>query len=117
MPPERTPTSVLPLKNDVLLVLLALAVEPMHGYALIQKIEDDSHGKVVPQAGAFYRQIRNMLGDGIIEECDDADSARDGKRRRTYRITPRGRSVARAEIDRLAGLVRAGRRTLAGRVR
>jgi len=117
MPPERTPTSALPLKNDVLLVLLALAAGPIHGYALMQKIEDNSDGKVVLQAGAFYRQIRNMLSDGIIEECDDPDPVQGGKRRRTYRITSRGRSVARAEVDRLAGIVRAGRRTLAGRAR
>ena len=118
MPPERIPTSVLPLKNEVLLILLALTGEPVHGYALMQRIEDDSDGEVVLQAGAFYRLLRNMLQDGIVEECADPEpDGRDAKTRRFYRISRRGRSVARAEVDRLAHLVKAGRRGLARRTR
>jgi len=108
MPPERIPTSLLPLKNDVLLVLLALGQEPLHGYALMERIEADSG--VFVQAGAFYRTLRNMLEDGLLEEIDPPDVADgDARKRRVYRITRQGRSVTRAELDRLAALVRRGR--------
>jgi DNA-binding PadR family transcriptional regulator len=109
MPPERLPTSQLPLKNEVLLALLTLADAPLHGYAIMQRIEEESGGATVPQAGAFYRTIRNMLADGLLEELDPRSAAGDGRTRRQYRITKRGRAVAQAELDRMAALVRLGR--------
>jgi DNA-binding PadR family transcriptional regulator len=119
MPPGRIPTSALPLRNDVLLILLTLADEPLHGYALMQRVEEETGGDVVMQAGALYRTLRNMLVDGLVEECDDPDAAvRDGKKRRLYRITRRGRATAQAEMERMAQLVRLGRsRDLARRPR
>jgi DNA-binding PadR family transcriptional regulator len=119
MPPERIPTSALPLKNDVLLILLTLAAGPLHGYAIMQRVEEESGGAVVPQAGAMYRTLRNMLEDGLVDEFGEPKAAaRDGKRRRFYRITRQGRAVARAEVDRLAQIVRLGRsRELAKRPR
>ena len=119
MPPDRIPTSALPLKPDVLLILLALADTPLHGYAIMQRIEAESGGKTVPQAGAFYRTVRNMLEDGLIDECDATDDVeRDARTRRHYRITKQGRATAQAELDRMAELIRLGRaRHLAGRTR
>jgi DNA-binding PadR family transcriptional regulator len=117
MPPERIPTSVLPLKNDVLLILLALGAEPLHGYALMERIEAESG--VLLQAGAFYRTLRNMLNDRLVKECDPADTpAPDAKKRRFYRITRHGALVAQAEIERLEDLVKRGRaRAFAKRAR
>jgi PadR family transcriptional regulator PadR len=117
MPPIRTPTSTQPLKTDVLQILLALASGPLHGYAVMQQMELESGGVVIAQAGAFYRTIRNMLVDELIEECDDpGDVDRDGRARYYYRLTPHGRAVARAEIGRLSQVVRLGQsRKLIGR--
>jgi DNA-binding PadR family transcriptional regulator len=119
MPPERTPTSELPLKPDVLLTLLALADAPLHGYAVMQRIEEESGGRTVLQAGAFYRTLRNMLEDGLIVECDaPASAATDARTRRHYQVTRLGRATARAELDRMAALVRLGRaRYLTGKVK
>jgi DNA-binding PadR family transcriptional regulator len=108
MPPERIPTSALPLKNDVLLILMALASDPLHGWAIMQRVEQESNGRVVLQAGALYRTLRNMLADGLVDEVDDPHAG-DGKTRRLYRINRRGRAVAQAELERLAGVVRLGR--------
>ncbi|HET9369780.1 MAG TPA: PadR family transcriptional regulator [Vicinamibacterales bacterium] len=116
MPPDRIPTSELPLKPDVLQILLTLAQGPLHGYAVMQQIEESTDGAVVMQAGAFYRTLRNMLADGIVEECDDpAPTGRDRKARRFYRITRSGRAVAHAEVQRLSQLVRLGHRQLGRR--
>jgi DNA-binding PadR family transcriptional regulator len=109
MPPERIPTSSLPLRNDVLSMLLALAREPLHGYAIMQRVEEESGGRIVLQAGAMYRTLRNMLEDGLVEELDDPGPVSDGKKRRCYRISRQGRAVAEAELNRLADLVRRGR--------
>lgn len=110
MPPGRLPTSSLPLKTEVLQILLALAAGPLHGYALMSRIEEDSGGAISPQAGAFYRTVRNMLVDGLIEECDDPDKTEGNRRARyVYRVTALGRSVARAEVARLQQVVRLGR--------
>jgi DNA-binding PadR family transcriptional regulator len=119
VPPERIPTSALPLKNDVLLILVALTPGPLHGYAIMQRVENDTDGAVVLQAGAMYRTLRNMLLDGLVDELDDSGAAAtDGKTRRVYRLSRRGRAVAQAEMDRLTGLVRLGRaRALTGRPR
>jgi DNA-binding PadR family transcriptional regulator len=117
MPPTRTPTSALPLKTEVLQILVALASGPLHGYAVMQQVEAESAGAVVPQAGAFYRTIRNMLVDELIEECDDpGDPDRDARARHYYRLTRHGRAVARSEMSRLSQVVRLGQsRNLMGR--
>lgn len=107
MPPERIPTSALPLKNDVLLILLALGHGPLHGYGLMDRIEEES--EVVLQAGAFYRTLRNMLNDGLVEERDADSEPQDAKKRRFYRLTRQGRQIAQAEIARLENLVKRGR--------
>jgi DNA-binding PadR family transcriptional regulator len=109
MPPERIPTSTLPLKNEVLAMLLALAAEPLHGYAIMQRVEEESAGRIVLQAGAMYRTLRNMLEDGLVEEVDDSAPAPDDRKRRIYRISRQGRTIAQAELDRLAEVVRRGR--------
>jgi DNA-binding PadR family transcriptional regulator len=119
MPPARTPTSTLPLKTEVLQILVALASGPRHGYAIMQQVEADSAGAVVPQAGAFYRTIRNMLIDELVEECDDpGESDRDARARYYYRLTRHGRAVARSEMSRLSQVVRLGQsRHLTGRLK
>ena len=109
------PQSFLPLKNDVLHIGLAIAVRPMHGYAIIRDVEARSEGQVQLQTGAFYRTLRGMLLDGLIEECSaPPDEVVDDPRRRYYRLTPLGMAVMDAELSRLSALVRSARLELPG---
>ena len=52
-----------------------------------------------------------MQADGWIDETRRADG---DDRRRTYRITPRGRAILTNEVTRLEGLLRGLRPSLAG---
>jgi DNA-binding PadR family transcriptional regulator len=91
-------------------ILVALADGERHGYAIMQDVAARTEGAVRLGPGTLYGSIKRMLHDGLIEELDERpDPDEDDVRRRYYRITPRGRRVAREEIGRLATLVRYAR--------
>jgi DNA-binding PadR family transcriptional regulator len=107
-----------PLKVDALLplppatfhILVALAREDRHGYAVIQDIEQRTGGELRLSAGTLYRSIQRMLDQGLIRETRDRPAPElDDERRRYYRITPFGEAVARAEAQRMSSLVRMAR--------
>ena len=60
--------------------------------------------------GAIYTTIKRLLTDGLIEESDERpDPELDDQRRRYYRLTALGRSVAAAEVRRLDAMVASAR--------
>ena len=94
----------------ILHILVALADGERHGYAIMQDVAARTEGGVRLGPGTLYGSIKRMLHDGLIEELDERpDSDDDDVRRRYYRITPRGRRLAKDEIGRLAALVRRAR--------
>lgn len=110
MTPPRGAQEFLPLKADVLLVLLSLASQPLHGYGIIRDVDERSNGQVLLQTGALYRMLRGLLNDGLIVECEQPDDApNDDERRRYYTLTRLGETVTDAEVERMARLVRAAR--------
>ena len=101
---------LLPLQPAVFHILMALAEDDRHGYAIIQDVADRTSGTVRLSAGTLYRSIQRMLEEGFLIEIDERpDPEEDDERRRYYRITPLGRSVARAEAQRLIDLVKMAR--------
>ena len=106
----READAFLPLPTATLHILLALADEDRHGYAIIQDIAARTDGALKLSAGTLYRSIQRMLEDGLIVEPRERPAPdEDDERRRYYRITPLGRAVAKAEVRRLADLVRMAR--------
>jgi DNA-binding PadR family transcriptional regulator len=106
MPPRADPRAFLPLKPVDLELLLALADEDRHGYALVQAIAAHTGGLVVLDPGNLYRVIKRLLADGLIVDADGSDTPDPGAdRRRYYRLAPLGRRVLAAELDRLRALV------------
>jgi len=94
----------------VFLVLLALADGEAHGYGIMQEVLRITGGDTRLGPGTLYRSIQRMLVGGLIEELDIAlDGEADDVRRRHYRVTRRGRSVAGTHAQRLALLVDAAR--------
>src|SRR5437667_4852567 len=84
-------------------ILLALADEDRHGYAIIQEVAMRTGGELKLSAGTLYRSIQRMLEQGLIVETRDRPApADDDERRRYYRITRFGVETARAEARRLA---------------
>src|ERR1700704_662753 len=91
-------------------ILLALAEEDRHGYAIIQEVAARTDGDVKLSAGTLYRSIQRMLEQGLLVEPRERPApAQDDQRRRYYRITAFGIAVARAEARRLAQLVKLAR--------
>ena len=99
-------TEFLPLTAPVFHILLALADDERHGYAILQEVERRSSGSVSLGTGTLYTAIKRMLDWGIIEKAESRlDPELDDDRRRYYRITPLGQQVARAEAARMDSLV------------
>ena len=98
--------AALPLSPSAFHILLALADGDRHGYSMSKEVEAETEGTVKLPPGTLYRQIKQMLVDGWISETDGGD---EDPRRRYYRMTPRGRAIARAEAERLQELVRIAR--------
>jgi DNA-binding PadR family transcriptional regulator len=86
-------------------VLLALANGPLHGYAVRQRVEEESEGSLTPQAGSLYRVIARLSTSGLIAETDikGAESPHPGLSRRYYSLTAAGRRALGAEAGRLKG--------------
>jgi DNA-binding PadR family transcriptional regulator len=92
-------------------ILLALAADERHGYAILQEVADLTGGSLQIEPGTLYRALHRMLADGWVAESARRPAADlDDERRRYYRLTPLGRRVATAEADRLSRLVTLARR-------
>jgi DNA-binding PadR family transcriptional regulator len=102
MSAARNPESHLPLSVPVHQILLSLADEDRHGYAIIQDIRARTGGEVELTASTLYGALSRMLTTGTIEEVMDGLAADGDGRRRYYRMTAHGRAVAREEAERLA---------------
>jgi DNA-binding PadR family transcriptional regulator len=91
-------------------ILLALADDDRHGYAIIQDIAARTGGELKLSAGTLYRSIQRMLEQGLITETRERPRPEDDdERRRYYRITPDGTAAAKAEARRLGQLVKMAR--------
>jgi DNA-binding PadR family transcriptional regulator len=99
-----------PLPPATFHILMSLAEEERHGYAIIKDVESSTDGELRLSPGTLYRSIQRMLEDGLLVESNRRPArALDDERRRYYRITPHGIATARAELRRLTQLVRLGR--------
>lgn len=86
------------LRTIDLLVLVVLSDGPQHGYAIAQAVCDRSRRHVIIRPGDLYRVLYRMDRAGLIEPAPESSRAAAADDRRvTYRITPLGRRVARAQ--------------------
>ena len=102
--------SLLPLQPTTFHILLSLTDEDRHGYAIILEVARRTQGELKLSAGTLYRSIQRMLETGLIVETRSRPAPElDDERRRYYRITPFGRTVAEAEAGRLRDLLKMAR--------
>lgn len=105
------PSSFLPLSPPVLHILLALGHERLHGYAIMQAIEEKTRGVATVLPGTLYTTLNRMLDDGLVEEVPPPErDPDDDRRRRYYHMTPFGREVVAAESRRMEVLLDVARR-------
>jgi len=107
---EPDPASFLPLTPAIAHILLAVADQERHGYAIMQEVERITDGAVRMGPGTLYGTIKRMSAAGLIEEIDERPDPKDyDERRRYYRATPLGRRVLEEETARMASLVATAR--------
>lgn len=97
------------LTEGVYYILLSL-LEPLHGYGIMQKVEQLSGGRVRLAAGTLYGALNTLLEKGWITAlAGEADS-----RKKEYVITELGREMLQKELQRLSELLENGKRLLGG---
>lgn len=102
----------LPLAPASLHILLSLAGEDLHGYAIMQEVARQSQGKYKLGPGTLYDNLQKLIRRRWVEELGRR-LGDDDPRRRYYRLTSVGQGVLEAETARLAGVVREARSRMA----
>jgi DNA-binding PadR family transcriptional regulator len=99
-----------PLPSAAFQILLSLAGEDLHGYAIMRQVADQTSGRMRIGPGTLYSSLQSLLEAKLIEELDAREDPKlNQERRRYYRLTSAGRKLARSEAGRLADLLRAAR--------
>lgn len=99
-----------PLPAAAFHILLSLADEDLHGYAIMRQVAEQTEGRMRLGPGTLYSSIQTLLEENCIEEVEAReDAALGNERRRYYRLTPAGRKLARSEAERLGNLLRVAR--------
>ena len=93
------------------MILTALAERPQHGYGIVADVERLSDGRVRLRAGTLYTALDRLSTDELVEV--EREEVVEGRLRRYYRLTPKGREALRAEVDRLESNLSAARARLA----
>lgn len=94
--------SHVPLKSRAFHIMLVLADGDRHGYAIKQEVEELTGGVLRLGPGTLYESIQRLDKRGLIEESPHRpDADEDHSQRRYYRLTPIGRRVLAAEVERL----------------
>ena len=96
---------LMPLTPAVFFVLLALATEPKHGYAMMQQISELSEGSVAMGPATLYSTLQRLSELGLAEEVSAPYEETD-KRRRYYALSAAGRKLLKIEVERLKAIVR-----------
>jgi len=91
----------LPLTESTYYIMLTL-VEPLHGYAVMQKIEEISKGTVKVGPGTLYGAFTSLEKEGLIVKVKEED------RRKSYVLTPKGKKVLVNQIKRLEMMTQNG---------
>lgn len=91
------------VSEPVLLILLSLAEQPRHGYAILRDTERMSEGRVRLSTGTLYGALARLLDEKWIERFKEQDNSR-GKQ--AYCLTAAGRRNLQMEVARLKQLTR-----------
>jgi PadR family transcriptional regulator PadR len=84
-----TPKSDLPQGTLDLLILKAVAVGPLHGYAIAQRLEQVSRGVVQVPEGSLYPALHRLENRSLL--AADWKKTETGREAKFYRLTRKGR--------------------------
>jgi DNA-binding PadR family transcriptional regulator len=108
------PQSYLPLTEVTYFILLSLATQARHGYAIMKEVRQLSTNRVVLSTGTLYGALQRLQDQGWIEQVEAPEGNHPGRARRVYRLTHLGQAVLAVEVERLHSLVAAAHQTILG---
>ena len=91
----------LPLTEATYYIMLSLT-EPLHGYAVMQKVEKISEGTVKVGPGTLYGVFTTLEKEGLIVKVKEEE------RRKIYTLTDKGKEVLLSQINRLGIMTKSG---------
>lgn len=101
---------LLPLTEAFYYILVTLYPGKAHGYAMMQEVERLSAGRVRIGAGTLYTALSSLQKKGLIDHAKGTSSV--DSRRKLYTITEKGRTVLKAEMERMEELLGQARLTI-----
>jgi PadR family transcriptional regulator, regulatory protein PadR len=99
------PKSDLPQGTLDLLILKAVAADPLHGYAIAQRLEQVSRGVVKVPEGSLYPALHRLENRGIL--AGDWKKTDTGREAKFYRLTRKGRKQLEADAANWQRLIEA----------
>jgi PadR family transcriptional regulator, regulatory protein PadR len=80
-----------------MMILQTLKRQPLHGYALVQHIQQTSHDLLQVEEGSLYPALQRMLKTRLVKAKWGRSST--GRRARIYAITPAGVTHLNREVS------------------
>ncbi len=92
---DSSPKSDLPQGTLDLLILKVVAVQPVHGYAIAQRLQQISRDTVQVPGGSLYPALHRLKNRGLVKsDWKETETGRDAK---FYRLTHKGRAHLEAQ--------------------
>lgn len=92
---DSSPKSELPQGTLDLLILKVIAVQPVHGYAIAQRLQQISRDIVQVPGGSLYPALHRLENRGLVKsDWRETETGRDAK---FYRLTKKGRTHLEAQ--------------------
>lgn len=87
------------LRGNLDLILLSiLEARPLYGFAIIQEARDRTDGYFDFKEGSLYPALHRLEADGLLA-AQFGELGRNGKPRKYYALTDRGREALRAKRE------------------
>ncbi len=90
----------LPMTETTYYIMLSL-LNPLHGYGIMQQVEQLSGGHVQIAPGTMYGALENLKKQKLIQMLPEESQ----QRRKVYQLTDLGKEVLLLEYRRMANLI------------
>jgi PadR family transcriptional regulator PadR len=87
---------LLPGTLDVL-ILKSVSLGPLHGYAVLARIEQITQGALLVEQGALYPALYRLEHQGLLDA--EWGTSENNRRAKYYKLTPAGRKRLREETE------------------
>mgnify|MGYP005610469377 FL=1 len=104
-----------PLTPAVFHILVSLADGPLHGYAIMKRVDTESAGRVNMGPGTLYGSLKRMIDADLVLEA--AADVHEDERRIRYELTAAGHVALAAELERYRDVVARTAGTVVPRLR